>query len=203
MDGFMDKPAEEVPRYDLYTRDGDTRFFWRLTDHGVAVEPGALVLYRAGQWTRAPYDRIMSVGLSTGSAGRGNVIANCTITLTNGSRIIVSNVKASGVSDLSRDADYRHFVKDFHKALVASGAASAITFRSGFSEGRMTGLRISLVIAGLFFIALPLVLLLITRELKALWITLAGIAFIVPMVGIARTNQPGTYRPDMPPDLLP
>ena len=117
----MNQPAEGAPRYDLYTRDGQSRFFWRLTDHGISFEPDGLLIYRAGQWTRAPYDRIMSVGLSTGSAGRGNVIANCTITLTNGSRIVVSNVKASGISDLSRDSDYRHFVKDFHKALVASG----------------------------------------------------------------------------------
>ena len=200
---MSDEPAEDAQRYDLFTRDGETRFVWSLTDEGVALEADALVLMRAGRWTRANYEDIISVTLSSGVIGRGNVIASCTIVLGNGSRVIVSNVNRTGVADGFRDGIYRRFVADLHKHLLASGAATGIEFHSGFSQTRMTGLILTLIVATGFFLVLPFVLLVATHDIKALLILLAGAALVVPVYRIARTNQPSTYLPAEPPDLLP
>ena len=61
-----------------------------------------------------------------------------------------------------------------------------------------------MVIAGLFFVGLPLILVLLTGKAKALLIALAGFAFVFPVFKTMRKNEPRTYSPDsVPPDLLP
>lgn len=196
-------PAEGAQHYDLFSRDGEPRLVWRLTDEGVALEPDALVVRRAGQWTRAEYERILSINLSSGQIGRSGTIASCTIQMSSGLRIVVSNVNERGVADGSRDSVYRQFVTDFHKRLRESGAVSRISFNSGFSQGRSTGLLVIGVIATGFFVALPVILLLATHELKALLITVAGLGFVLPLWRTFSANQPSTYNPGAPPDLLP
>jgi hypothetical protein len=59
-------------------------------------------------------------------------------------------------------------------------------------------------IGGAFFIVLPLVLLVITGEIETLFITLAGVAFIIPAFRTMRKNEPRTYNPDrLDEDLFP
>ena len=200
---MADEPAEGARRYDLFTRDGETRFVWSLTDEGVALEADALVLMRAGQWTRAPFDEIVSVTLASGVIGRGNTMGSCTITLGSNGKVIVGNTNKSGVADGFRDGIYRRFVVDFHKQLLDSGAATGIDFHSGFSQTRMTGLILTLIVATGFFLVLPFILLIATHDLKALLILLVGAALVMPVYRVARTNQPSTYGPADPPDLLP
>ena len=135
--------------------------------------------------------------------GRSNTIGSCAIELGNGSKILVSNVGPSGLPDGSRDGTYRRFVEDFHRQLIAAKAVGSINFHSGFSQARMTGIMIILVIATGFFLLMPLVLLLITHDLKGLWILLVGAGLVFPLYRIAGANQPATYNPGEPPDLLP
>jgi hypothetical protein len=199
----MSEPADGAPRYDLFTRDGEMRLVWRLADEGVALEPEALVLHRGGRWTQANYSDMLSVALTSGSFAGANTIGTCTIEMRSGLRIVVSNVNASGVSDGRRDGTYRRFVADFHQHLVAAGAAGTMRFQSGFGEGRITGLFLLGIVASALFVVLPLILLLATHELRTLWITVAGLGLIVPLWRTFSANQPATYDPGAPPDLLP
>ena len=51
--------AETAKRFDLYTRDAEAaRFVWRFRDSGIAVEPDAIAVMRAGRWSRAPFHAI-------------------------------------------------------------------------------------------------------------------------------------------------
>lgn len=200
---MSNEPAEGATRYDLFNTDGRFRFTWRLADRGAVLEPDALLLRRAGQWTRLPFDRITTVTLSTGSVGSGT-IGNCAIELSNGGKAIVTNVNERGIADGRRDTEYRRFVVAFHQALVASDALPAIRFRSGFSEARSNGLFVVMLVATALFVVLPLVLPLATGELRMLWALLVGATVLVfPAWKVFGTNRPGTYNPGAPPDLLP
>jgi hypothetical protein len=195
--------AEDEVRFDLFNSDGHFRLVWRLTDPGVVVEPDALRLRRAGRWTRLPYDRIVSVTLSTGAVGTG-IIGNCTIELVDGTRTIITNMNERGVADGRRDGDYRRFVVTFHQALVECDSLPSIRFRSGFSEARSNGLFVVMLLASALFVVLPLVLLLATGELKMLWALLVGGTVLVfPAWKVFGANRPATYNPGAPPDLLP
>lgn len=198
---MSEPPAETSSRYDLFTRDGNARFVWRLTDRGTALEPHSIVFMRAGRWTRVPFADIASIGLSRQGIGRVQ-LAQCLITLRNGRRIVISNANARGVNDGRHDGPFRLFVDELHKALRANGAAGKISFVSGFTTARMNGLIVISIIASVFFIALPIVLVAATRDLKALWALLFGIAFMVPVWTIVRVNQPGRYDPANPPDMV-
>ncbi len=201
-DAVSNEPDAGATRYDLFNNDGRFRLAWRLTDPGIVVEPDALLLRRAGQWTRLPFDRIASVTLSTGSFGSGTY-GNCAIETSNGSRTIVSNMNERGMADGKRDGDYRRFVAAFHQALLASPALPAIRFRSGFSQARSNGLLVVMVLASALFVLLPLVLLLTTGEVKMLWALLVGATVLVfPYWKIFGANRPGAYNPGAPPDLL-
>lgn len=158
---------------------------------------------RDGTWTDVPFAALASVNLSTAAVRRSRTIGQCIVDLRDGRRIVISNVAASGLADGERDDAYRAFVRDFHKALIDSGAAPAIRFHSGFTQARMSGLGIALVIGALFFVVLPVVLLIATGDLESLSLLLGGVFLILPAYRTARTNQPADYQPGAPPDLLP
>jgi hypothetical protein len=41
------------------------------------------------------------------------------------------------------------------------------------------------------------------RDTDALWMLIAGVGLVFPVLRVARANQPAAYLPDAPPDLLP
>jgi hypothetical protein len=60
------------------------------------------------------------------------------------------------------------------------------------------------VVAVLFFVATPVILLLITGDMQALWITLAGAGMVYPLIRSAKANEPRNYRCEyLPDDLVP
>lgn len=187
--------------FDLFTSDG--HFQWQLADRGVEVGADRLTIRRAGRTTEVPYADITQVTLSTTYMQHSRAVGQCILALANGGKVIVTSADASGLSDGRRDQIFRSFVRDFHSALVHSGAAIAIAFHSGFTRGRMNGLVGILIVATLFFVALPLGLLLMARDAQILWVLGAGAALLIPAYRAAQTNQPATYNPGAPPDLLP
>jgi hypothetical protein len=199
---MSDEPFDTARHFDLYTRDGEARFRWRLTDRGVVIEDDALGLIRHGRWTRAPYNRIVSITLNSGNAGRSGTIANCTIQLSNGTRVVISNVNDRGLPDGSHDGPYRLFIETLHTKLLEIGAASSMRFISGYSPVRINVLIVISIVAGLMFVALPLVLLLLTREIKMLIALVFSGGLLWSVARIIRVNQPGTYRPSRPPDFV-
>lgn len=197
----MTEPETSEHSFDLFTSDG--HFQWQLQDRGVEVRPNALAIRRAGRWTDVPFADIAQVTLSTAYMRRSQAIGQCTLALANGTRVIVTNASASGLSDGANDHTFRLFVREFHRALVHSGAATTVEFHSGFSQGRMNGLTVVLIVATLFFVVLPIVLLLITHDAHVLWLLGGGVLLLVPAYRSAQTNQPAAYNPGAPPDLLP
>ena len=198
----MNALAGSGTRYDLFTHDDTRRIVWRFKDEGVVVEDEALLVMRASRWVRLPFHDIASVTLSANAIGRSAIVGNCTVRLEDGRRIVISNGNEQGMADGRRDGPYRLFLRDFHRKLIESGEDRAIDFRTGYSEGRMNGLIFATVIGTLFFIATPLVLLLITRDLKTLLICLAGLGFIWPAWRMIEANRPASYHPTSPPDLI-
>lgn len=198
---MSEPPAENATRYDLFTRESGGGFVWRVRDRGVSLEPDAIVLMRAGQWTRIAFADIASITLSASRVGRMQ-LAQCTIALRNGQGTVFTNGGASGTNDGVHDGPFRLFVDDLHKALRTTGIADNIRFVSGFSAARMNGLIAITIIASVFFVGLPLVLLIATGELKALWITLVGLALVIPVWRTVQVNKPGTYSPANPPDMV-
>ena len=95
----MDQAADVTTRYDLFSTDGGTRFVWRYRDEGVGLEADALAMVRAGRWTRVPFADIAQVTLSTAAAGQSRQMGQCTLTLLNGRRIVVTSANASGLAD--------------------------------------------------------------------------------------------------------
>jgi hypothetical protein len=199
----MDQTFDIAQRYDLFTLERAGRFAWQNKDRGVTLGPTAMSVLRGNRWISLPYRKIASIGLSTGSIGNFRSIAQCTVRLKSGRQLVITNTNARGMSDGLRDGLYREFVADFHDRLLADGAAQSITFRSGFSRGRMTGLVAALIAGAALFLLLPTLLLIFTHNLETLWALLAGVGLVFPAFRIATANQPATYLPNRPPDLLP
>jgi len=195
--------ALETARYDLFTLEAGARLVWKNSTRGISLEPTGLELKRGGRWHWLAYADISTVNLSTARVGASRVIGQCTLTLRTGQRLVITNTNAAGLSDGLRDTLYREFVRDLHRQLVESGAAELISFRSGFSRARITVLLIALSAAALLSIALPAILLLVTRDLRALWVLIGGGTLFAPAANLARSNRPASYDPDRPPDLLP
>lgn len=189
-------------RYDLFSHDGKRRLVWRFKDEGVMVEDGAIAIMRSSRWVRIPFSQIAAVTLSSAVVGRSSTIGQCTILLEDGRRIVVTNGNDQGLADGQRDGPYRLFIRDFHQRLIASGEATAISFNSGYTPARMNGLVFATIIGTLFFVALPIALLVISRDIKALVITATGALFIWPAWRMIEANRPSSYHPDAPPDLI-
>ena len=151
---------------------------------------------------RVPYSQIVSVTLSSAVVGRSAPIGQCTLLLEDRRRIVITNGNEQGLADGERDEPYRQFLQDFHSRLVASGEGAAIAFSSGYTPARMNGVVFATIIGTLFFVALPIALLVISRDLKALVITATGALFIWPAWRMIEANRPATYHPEAPPDLI-
>lgn len=61
-----------------------------------------------------------------------------------------------------------------------------------------------MIVAAAFFVGLPIVLLLLTGDVRSLFVLLGGALFVGPPLKTFRCNAPRTYSPDaLPEDLLP
>jgi hypothetical protein len=109
--------------------------------------------------------------------------------------LTVTSLDSWGSADAARLDDYAEFLQDLHSHL-GEADKKRIRFIAGMTEGRQMFGKVAVFIGGAFFILLPLVLLLITREIQALFITLAGAAFIIPAFKTMKKNEPRTYDPD-------
>ena len=125
----------------------------------------------------------------------------CRITFRYGAPLVVSTFSASGLPPGTARALCR-FLAISHRRLIDAGQASRISFTLGTTPGRAMVLNVSLALGGLLFGALPLVLALSVRSWEPLEIMLIGLLFLWPIWEAAQKNQPGTYTPRSPPDLL-
>jgi hypothetical protein len=106
-----------------------------------------------------------------------------------------------GAGDDGQAGLYRDFVLDLHARLAALGNSS-IAFTGGFGEARYKfGIGLMIVV-GLFFLALPLVLMLITGETKILYTLYCAVLLAWLLYKVVVANRPQAYDPRSPPEEL-
>jgi len=181
--------------YDLHFREGPARgLVLRYRDAGIRLTPTAME-WRAGDKPRTTdYTTIDAIRLQTGYLPKAGAFGTCIITFRNGRDLTVTSLDRWGSPDPERFDDYAEFIQDLH-ARLGDDDRRRIRFRAGSTEGRQIFGRIVTVIGALFFVGLPLVLLVLTGEIKTLFITAAGLAFIVPVFRTLKKNEPRTYDP--------
>ncbi len=101
-----------------------------------------------------------------------------------------------------RPRSHRRFIDDLHATFSSFDLEAPIEFAAGGTQKQQTAGVIATVVAIAFFICLPFVLLMITRDTEALYPLIGGVIFIYPlMLGLHR-NKPRSYRPRAVPDEL-
>jgi len=198
------QPTPAPPRrYELFVSESTARFFWKLKDEGVTLSAEG-ISWRTGGMERArAWNEVGGVNLSTSYIHKQGTVYACTISFLGGGVLIVRSVSAWGHQDETREPAYREFVETLH-ARLARPEFSGVRFVAGTTATKALGFKITLVIASLFFVGLPLVLFFIGPALEVLFILAAGAAIIWPMWRMAQTNEPRDYSPrDLPYDLLP
>jgi len=202
-----DEPGERLAtgprRYDLHHRGGSQRVIWRYRDEGVTVTSNGLEWTAGGVRWAEPFADIVAIRLETGSIPRSGYFATCTVGFRNGVSLVVNSLDDRGLPDHDRVAPYVAFVQDLH-ARLGPEDRQRIRFLAGNTEGRYRFGIVATVLAGAFFVVLPLVLLAVTGESKALFLTLSGVVFVYPVIRTVRRNEPRSYAPErLTEDLFP
>ncbi|HET7714709.1 MAG TPA: hypothetical protein VFK86_03700 [Bauldia sp.] len=202
--GSFGRPSAKPRRYDLYIREGATAgLVWRYRDEGVVLTPLGL------EWTASltkrvvAYAEIRSIRVQTGHIPRSGFFGTCIITFRDGLTLTVNSLNSWGSPDEDRLDDYAEFLHDLH-ARLSEADRRRIHFYAGVTEERQMFGKAAIILGGAFFVVLPLVLLVATGEMKALFITLTGAAFIYPAYRTMKKNEPRTYDPTrLDDDLFP
>ncbi len=199
----MTSPPPGNPRsYDVYFTGGGKRFYFRNPNHGITLGDGGLAWTSDGAANEAALENIVAVHLQTATLGNAQrVIDQCRIEFADGTALTVSNAASSGLPDQAQTPIYRDFVRDLHARLAAC-PQGAIRFTSGLPRWRYNGLLVTMIFSGLFFVATPLVIVMITGDLKGLGIMAMGAALCWPFVRMLTNNAPRDYSPDRLPDEL-
>jgi len=201
----LDLKAQHSQAYDVYfTVSGGPRFVLRNTNHGITVGENGISFSVDGQARTCAFTEVAGIHLSSGSVG-GDTIDSCKIELASGDTVTVSNAASKGLPNQEQTQIYRNFVYDLHGRLAGAGAGQSIgkiSFTAGMSSTRYNFALVTLIIAGLFFVATPLVLALITGDAHALILMGTGAFLVWPFMRVVGNNTPRNYTPDALPDEL-
>ena len=188
--------------YDLYLGSGQLRFVLRNPNHGVTLTGHDIAWVADDERCRLAFRDIAEVHLQTGNVGR-STIATCRLTCADGSTVVIMSSNSSGLQDDALDKLYVQFVYDLHARLAALKGAH-IAFTAGFSEARYRFGKVICVVAGLFFIVMPTVLLLMTGAWSMVWALYLGVLLVWPLYRLMQANAPRAYEPGaIPPEVLP
>ena len=149
------------------------------------------------------YTEIVEIRLQTGHIPRSGDFGACAIKFRNGVLLTVNSLNSWGTPDDERVDPYITFVEDLH-ARLGQEDRGRIRFLAGNTDGRYRFGVFAAVLAGAFFVVLPLVLVFVTGESEALFLTLAGVFFVYPVIRVIRKNEPRSYNPQrLDDDLFP
>lgn len=187
--------------YDLNTHDGEVSTVWRHTDSGVRLSGNRIGWTAGGRTHEAPLADIASIRLTTAvDSLRGPMGATaCRIRFSNGAGVTVFGGNSFNPDEPARAVRYCAFVDDLHRRLGPKERAS-IRFIAGFGGARFGIGLVLVIVASLFFIVTPLVLLLITGEARLLIAPLFGVFLIGGLLKLVQTNAPHVYDPANPAD---
>jgi len=195
-------PGSHPKTYDLYLRSGGRRLSFAAADHGVTLTDDGLHWVEGDEECSALFRDIAEVHLQTGSIGP-NTIASCRLRLGDGATVLISSNNERGLEDEGRDRLYADFVHDLH-ARLAARKDTGIAFTAGFGDTRYRFGQVILVIAGLFFLVTPTVLLFMTRSWSMAWTLYIGVGLVWPLYRLVMANAPRSYDPrEVPKELLP
>ncbi|SDB08205.1 hypothetical protein [Bauldia litoralis] len=187
----------------LHLREGAARFAWRLRDEGVTLTASGLEWTADGIRRNLAYTEIVEIRLQTGHIPRSGDFGACAIKFRNGVLLTVNSLNSWGTPDDERVGPYIVFVEDLH-ARLGQEDRGRIRFLAGNTDGRYRFGVFAAVLAGAFFVVLPLVLVFVTGEGEALFLTLAGVFFVYPVIRVIRKNEPRSYNPQrLDDDLFP
>lgn len=188
--------------YDLYVRGGEAKFSWRNPAPGVSLSDDGIVWSADDRQREARLRDIAEVHLQTGSIGQ-NIIASCRLRFRDGSTLLVASNNRYGLQDDAHDKAYCAFVKDLHARLAALKDAQA-AFTAGFSNARYRFGKVVIVVAALFFLVTPAVLLLIMPSWQMIWTLGGGVVLLWPLYRVMKADAPRIYDPrQVPPELMP
>jgi len=189
--------------YNLMTREGTLFDHLTFDKQGITLDDEGLAWHCDGAEHSSPYSDIAGIRLEMGIVqGIGNLYT-CRIQFRDDLVFYVVSTAGSGEKPGDRDAAYRDFVRDLH-ARIPPKDRTNIDFHAGNSAGRQMFGMITLVVATLFFIVMPLVLLLITRELSMVWALVVGSGLVIPLYRVLGRNTPRSYNPSrIPAELIP
>jgi hypothetical protein len=198
-------PTSASTAYDLYYLVNGKYFFWRNPNHGVTLidaRRDSAILWQPekGEAGRQLWIDIVSVNMTSMTSGK-DIVNNCRINFRDGRFLVVTDGGPSGEVDHERTPVYRDFVRALHLRL-AQAPAGTIAFNAGASAGRHQVMVATGVIAALFFVGTPLVLVFIIRDWRVLLSLAAGAAFIWPFWKVIEANRPRNYDPRQPPGEL-
>ena len=201
--GAPSAPTATPPaHYALFIREGSSyRFVWRMRDEGVTLNPTGLEWMVDGIRRNPSLAEISRIHLRTAHVPRSGEFGVCSIRFRNGIELVVTSLNGWGSPDEDRIEPYDAFVRDLH-ARLSGEDRGRIRFVAGNSEARQRFGIVMAVIAGAFFVLLPLGLAVVTGESEALFLTLAGALFVIPVVTTLRRNDPRSYDPESLDDAL-
>lgn len=197
--------AAEIPaaEYKLFVRKGAPRFYLKNTNDGVYLSPKGIGWFIDGTSFTRDWSEIAGVNLMVAYVPKDGPNGTCRITFTDGSALSVFSASAWGRSDNERNVEYGRFLSDFHR-VIPKNYNDKIKFETGLGNAQHVAMIIVLVIAFLFFVALPLGLAVYFRDWQALLIAAAGFAFIYPIYRMTEVATPATYDPGrVPPEQFP
>jgi hypothetical protein len=186
--------------YDVYLTTGARRFYIRNDNHGATLSDDSIGWNFDGRADTAAFADIVSVHLQSGGSWQ-NVIDQCSIGLADGTTITFSNGNASGLPDDRQAAIYRDFVRDLHRRLAARRDLT-IRFTAGYGQGTHQAVTVCAVLLGLICVALPLVLVVVTGQMQALYLLIVGGALCWPLAKMVQNNAPRGYEPTQLPEEL-
>ncbi len=198
-------PVTEVPaaEYRLFVRKGAPRFYLKNDDEGVYLSAKGIGWFIRGTSYTRDWEDLAAINLIVAHIPKNGPIGTCKIAFRDGTVTTVLSASKWGHSDDERNVEYGRFLTDLHRS-IPHGLRAAIKFESGIGKARHAAMAVVLVIAALFFVALPVGLAIYLREFEPLLVAGAGFAFIYPVYRSAELGAPASYSPDqVPSDYYP
>jgi hypothetical protein len=176
--------------YDLRLRSGSR---WLSSDHGVTLTDDTIAWFEGEDRREERLSDIAEIHLQTGSTG-GSTIASCRMNFRDGKTLLIASNNSLGRQDKAHDEIYTAFALDLHARLAVLKDAQ-ITFTSGFSKARYRFGQVVTVVAGLFLVVTPIVLLFVTSSWSMVWTLFAGVGLVWPLYRAMMANTPRSYDP--------
>jgi hypothetical protein len=188
-------------RYDVFFSAGRSRLYnIRNPNRGVTIGDDAIGWTISDKTTAVPFGNIVTVRLESVKNGK-KVTDQCTLGFTDGTMLCATNAEFLGQPDEKCTPVYRDFVRDLHRRLAVKHAG-AIRFSTGMARWRYYTSIFAVIFAALLFIGGPIVILVLSGDMKAFLYMAAGLFLCWPLISAMYGNPPRDYTPDKLPEEL-